>query len=53
MWVDSKSVDVEIDDDNTRISHVFEMWIGMNEIDHRMLALLNKQHGEMPENFQA
>ena len=48
MWV----VDVEIDYDNTRIFHVFKMWIGMNEIDHLMLALLNKQHREMPEKFR-
>ena len=37
-----------LDDDNTRISHVFEMRIGMNEFDHRILALL-KQHRERPE----
>ena len=29
-----------IDDDNTRIFHVFEMLIEMNEFDHRILALL-------------
>ena len=34
---------------NTGISHVFEMWIGMNEFDHRILALL-KQQRERPEN---
>ena len=31
---------MEIDDGNTEISHVFEMRIGMNEFDHRILALL-------------
>ena len=31
MWVDHKPVNVEIDDDNSRIFYVFEMWIGMNE----------------------
>ena len=35
MWVDYQPVDVEIDDDNTGISPVFELWIGMNEFDHR------------------
>ena len=30
MWVDYEPVDVEIDDDNTRIFHVFEMRVGMN-----------------------
>ena len=39
-WVDCKSVDVEIVDDNGRIFHVFQMRIGMNEFDHRILALL-------------
>ena len=32
MWADNKLVDVEINDDNTGISHVFEVWIGMNEL---------------------
>jgi len=31
MWVNYKPVDVEIDDDNTGIFHVFELQIGMNE----------------------
>ena len=35
MWGDSKLVDVEIDDNNTGIHHVFEMRRGMNEFDHR------------------
>ena len=30
MWVDYKPIDGEIDDDNTGIFHVFEMWI-LNE----------------------
>ena len=34
MQVNYKPVDVEIDDDDTGIFHVFEMWIGMNEFDH-------------------
>ena len=34
MWVDYKPADVEIVD-NTRIFNVFEMWIGVNEFDHR------------------
>ena len=39
MWVDYKPVDVEIDDDNLRIFHVFEMQIGMNEFYHCILAV--------------
>ena len=35
MKVDYKPVDVEIDDDNTGIFHVFELRRGMNEFDHR------------------
>ena len=35
MWVNYRSVNVQIDDDNTGIFHVFELWIGMNEFDHR------------------
>ena len=35
MWGDSKLVDLEIDDSNTAIHHVFEMRRGMNEFDHR------------------
>ena len=31
-----------IDDGNTEIFHVFEMRIGMNEFDHRILALLQQ-----------
>ena len=37
MRVCYKPVHVEIDDDNTRIFHVFEMRIGMNEFDHSNL----------------
>ena len=40
MWVDYKPVDVEIGDYNKGIFHVFEMRIGMNEFDHRILVLL-------------
>ena len=36
MWVDCKPVDVEVDDDNTGIFHVFELRIGMNEFDHHV-----------------
>ena len=36
MWVNCKPVDVEIDDDNTRIFRVFEMRIGVGEFDHRI-----------------
>ena len=34
MWADNKLVDVEIhvNEDNTGICHVFEVWIGMNEL---------------------
>ena len=32
-----------LDDDITGIFHVFEMQIGMNEFDHRILALLEYQ----------
>ena len=28
MWVDYKPINVEMDDDNTGVFHVFEMWIG-------------------------
>ena len=38
-------------DDNTGISYVFEMRIGMNDFDHRILALL-KQQRERPEKFR-
>ena len=38
-----------IDDDNIGIFHVFEMRIGINEFDHRILSLL-KQQRETPEN---
>ena len=38
-----------LDDDNTRIFHVFEMQIGMNEFDYGTLVLL-KQQRERPEN---
>ena len=33
MWVDYKPVD----EDNTRIFHVLQMWIGMNEFDKGIL----------------
>ena len=39
------------DDDNTGIFHVFEMRIGMNEFDPRILALLEQQR-ERPEKFR-
>ena len=44
MWVDYKPihVDVEIDDEDTRIFPVFEMQIRMNEFDDGTLALLIK-----------
>ena len=48
MWFDYKPVDVEIDDDDAGIFHIFEMQIGMNETDHRILALLRQQQ-ERPE----
>ena len=35
MWVDYMPVDVEVDHDNTRIFHIFELRIGINEFDHR------------------
>ena len=28
--------DDDDDDDNTEILHVFEMWIGISELDHRI-----------------
>ena len=54
IWVDYKPVNVEIDDDNTGIVRVFEIRIGMNEFDHRMmifffLVLFNQQR-QRPEN---
>ena len=45
-WVDYKPVDVETNDGNTGIFHVFETRIGMNEFDHRIF----KQR-ERPEKF--
>ena len=39
MWVDYEPVNMEIDDDNLRIFHVFEMQIEMNEFYHRILAV--------------
>ena len=39
IWVDYKPVNVEIDDDNTGIVRVFEIRIGMNEFDHRMMII--------------
>ena len=36
MRVDYELVDVEASDDNTRIFHVFEMRIGINEFDQRI-----------------
>ena len=38
-------------DDNTGIFHVFEMRIGMNEFDHRILAV-PKQQRQRPENLK-
>ena len=38
IWVDYKPVDGEMDDDNTEISHAFEMRMRINEFDHRILA---------------
>ena len=43
MWVDYKPADVEIDDANTGIFHVFELRIAMNEFDHRSFLTLLKQ----------
>ena len=40
-------------DGNSGIFHVFEMRVGINEFDHRILALL-KQQGERPQRrFEA
>ena len=46
MWVDCKPVDVEVDDGNTGIFHVFELRIEVNEFDHRSfeLRISNLQH---------
>ena len=43
MWVDHRPFVVEIDADNTTIFHVFQMWIGLNEFDHGILALFKHQ----------
>ena len=52
IWVDHRPVVVEIDDDNyITIFHVFEMWIGMNEFDHSILAVFKHQR-ERPEKFR-
>ena len=40
MWVDYKPVDVEIDNDNTGIFHIFELRIGMNDFDPGSLLSL-------------
>ena len=51
MWVDYKPVDVEIDDDNTGISHVFEVRIGMkNEFDHRICIALDRHRRGQDSN---
>ena len=47
----SRFVSKSIFDDNARIFHVFEMWIGMNEFYHRILALLEQQR-ERPKKFR-
>ena len=47
MRVDYKLVDVEASDDNTRIFHVFEMRIGINEFDQRIFF---KTHFKYMEN---
>ena len=46
MWVDYKSVEVAINDDNTGICHVFELRIGMNE----RILILFKIVFESPPN---
>ena len=38
-------------DDNTEIFHVFELWIGMNELDHGILVV-PKQQREWSEKFR-
>ena len=49
MWVDYKPVDVEIDNHNTGIFHVFELRIGISQF--KFLSLL-KQQRERPEKFR-
>ena len=39
-------------DDNTGISHVFELRIGMTEFDHRSFLSLLKQQQESLEKFR-
>ena len=39
-------------DDNTGIFHIFEMWIGMNEFDHCILALLKQQRERSEQGFE-
>ena len=39
-----------LDDDNTGNFHAIETLVGMNEFDHRILALLDQQR-EQPENL--
>lgn len=46
VWVDYMPVDVEIDG-NRRIFHVFEMWFGMNEFDHHVLAPLTQHEKDL------
>ena len=41
-WPDYKPVDVEIDDDNTGISLVLELRIGMNEFDQPICIALHR-----------
>ena len=43
MWVNYKPVDLEIDDDNRGIFHVFELRMGMNEFDCSFLSLRKQQ----------
>ena len=52
MWVDYKPVGVEIDDDNIGIFNVFEMRIGINEFDHRILAPLKQQLERSERRFE-
>ena len=43
MWLDYKPVEVEIDDDNTGIFHVFEIQVFNNHDPHFKCCLINER----------
>ena len=53
MWVNYQLVDVEVDDGNTGIFHVFELRIGMNEFDHRSFFITATCQPRLTQNVPA